>query len=285
MFCKAALYDLFVEGGASNGNLRRERRLKDVRPIGAFGRGWTGVSKIQTRIGTAGWSIPRAVAQRFPNRSSVLTHYAAVFDAVEINTSFYRPHRPETYARWRESTPPSFKFAVKAPRAITHAARLEDCGALLDGFLEPVLSLGAKLGPVLVQLPPSLVFDPSIAAPFFERFRQGFDGQIVCEPRHASWFGADASALLQRLHVGRAAVDPAPHPAAAAPGGWPGLVYWRLHGSPRMYYSSYDATQLSALEQRLRYAPEAWCIFDNTAAGAAAQNALSLRAMMREVEQ
>jgi uncharacterized protein YecE (DUF72 family) len=129
-----------------------------------------------------------------------------------------------------------------------------------------------------VQLPPTLAFDVAVAGDFLAALRARHAGPVVVEPRHASWFAADAERLLVDARVGRVAADPARVPAAAEPGGWPGTVYWRLHGSPRTYYSAYDAVHLDALAERLG-APGAspgWCIFDNTALGAATENALDL---------
>lgn len=233
-----------------------------------------------TLIGCAGWSIFAAHAQSFASSGSHLERYASRFSAVEINSSFYRPHRPQTYARWAASVPPHFRFAVKVPRTITHEHRLRDATDLLDRFLNEVVELGSKLGPLLVQLPPSLAFDSDTAFVFFSLFRERFAGQIVCEPRHRSWFAADAEALVKSFQVARVAADPAPVPEADKAGGWDGLIYYRLHGSPQVYYSEYSPEFLDALTAKLQGIAErsvpAWCIFDNTAAGAATQNALQV---------
>jgi uncharacterized protein YecE (DUF72 family) len=236
------------------------------------------------RIGTAGWSLPRAVRERFPAEGSVLERYAAQFNAVEINSSFYRPHRVQTYERWARETPAGFRFAVKAPRTITHQARLAVCGAALDAFFGQIRTLGDKLGPILVQLPPSLTFDPVVAGGFLEDLRARFDGPVVCEPRHGSWFAPQAEALLVAHRIARAATDPAMRPAARTPGGWNGLAYWRLHGSPRVYYSAYDDGALAELAGDLRASPatQTWCMFDNTALGAAANDALKIQALLAE---
>ena len=93
-------------------------------------------------IGCAGWTIPAAHAGRFPESGSHLHRYAQVFGAVEINSSFYRAHRPATYARWAASVPEDFRFAVKMPRAISHQARLADCAAAMQAFLGEVHQLG-----------------------------------------------------------------------------------------------------------------------------------------------
>jgi uncharacterized protein YecE (DUF72 family) len=232
-------------------------------------------------IGTAGWSIPAAVADQFPPAGVGLARYAARFNAAEINTSFYRSHRPQTYERWTQTTPPGFRFAVKTPRTITHDARLVDCEPLLEAFLGEVRWLGDKLGPVLIQLPPSLAFDAAVCERFFGKLRDRFDGQVVCEPRHPTWFDAPADRLLQSRRIARVAADPACCPAAAEPGGWSGLAYWRWHGSPRMYYSAYGEAELRNLAKQVASHPasEAWCVFDNTALGAAAADALRLQAL------
>lgn len=235
------------------------------------------------RVGTAGWATPRSVRDRFPEAASGLARYAGRFDGVEINTTFYRSHRASTYLRWIDDTPDGFRFALKAPRTITHERKLADSGDLLDAFLAEAWLLGPKLGPLLVQLPPSLALDEAVAAPFFTDLRARFDGAVACEPRHATWFEPDADALLREHRIARVAADPARVPAAAAPGGWPELAYWRLHGSPRMYYSAYGEAYLAALAAHLqaRGAAEAWCMFDNTTSGAAAEDALILTELLR----
>ncbi len=231
------------------------------------------------RVGCAGWSVPKEDAARFPEAGSHLERYAGRFPAVEINSSFYRPHRPATYARWAASVPPGFRFAVKVPREITHGCRLADPAEPLDRFLAECGALGEALGPLLVQLPPSLTFDAAVAVPFFAALRERFGGEVVCEPRHPSWFRPEAEQALVQNQVARVAADPAPVPSAAQPGGWAGLVYYRLHGSPRVYYSAYSEPYLAALAATLREAARSapvWCIFDNTAQGAATDDALAV---------
>ena len=232
------------------------------------------------RIGCAGWALTKADQAAFPAEGTHLQRYAARFNAVEINSSFYRPHRPATYAQWAASVPANFRFAVKVPKAITHDQRLVAADVLLDVFLEEATCLGERLGCLLVQLPPSLAYDAPTVGLFFDDLRQRYHGAVALEPRHPSWFTGDVATLLSGYRIARIAADPAPVPLAAEPGGWPELVYIRLHGSPRMYYSAYDEPYLDRLAERLREAatraPEVWCIFDNTALGAAVPNALGL---------
>jgi uncharacterized protein YecE (DUF72 family) len=239
-----------------------------------------------TRIATAGWSIPREVADRFPAAGSGLERYAQVFDAVEINSTFYRPHRPATFERWADAVPSGFRFSAKVPKAISHEARLADCDALVDAFLNEVDSLGEALGPLLLQLPPSLAFDAKLAGRVCERLSGDGERLVCCEPRHASWFTPEVDAWFAMRSIARVAADPARHPGADEPGGWRGLAYWRLHGSPRVYYSPYAPEALAGLAARLsrESAPEVWCVLDNTAAFAATTDALALRAMVEDAQ-
>ena len=235
-------------------------------------------------IGCAGWSIPAAHRDRFGPGDSALARYATRLDGVEINSSFHRPHRRETYARWADAVPARFRFAVKLPRAISHDARLRACGNVLDAFLHECGGLGGKLGCLLLQLPPSLSLDARVASPFFAALRRRWDGAVACEPRHASWFAPKADDLLRRHRIARVAADPAPHPLAADPGGDPALAYWRWHGSPRMYYSAYDddtlRRQAEVVARTAAGAQRAWFVFDNTAHGHAVDDALRLRGML-----
>jgi uncharacterized protein YecE (DUF72 family) len=232
------------------------------------------------RIGTAGWSLQTALQHRFPGSGTHLQRYAAVLPGVEINSSFYRPHRPVTYARWRDSVPAGFRFSVKIPREITHMRRLRDVEAALDVFLGEALHLGDRLGCLLVQMPPSLAYDAGVAGAFFRRLRASVPAGVglACEARHRSWFGEEAAAMLGAERVARVIADPAVVDAMA-PVQYRDLVYIRLHGSPEIYHSNYSDACLRDLAQRLlhhrRQGRQVWCIFDNTASGAALPNALA----------
>ena len=231
-------------------------------------------------IGTAGWSIPRDFAARCGGPGTHLERYARLFSGAEINSSFYRPHAAATYAKWAACTSAGFQFAVKVPREITHELALRRARPVLERFLDESAGLAATRGPLLVQLPGSHVFDARVVGRFFELLRSRYGGAVACEPRHASWLAASADALLVRYQVARVAADPARAPGFERPGGWPGFVYYRLHGSPRMYWSRYDAAFIEAIATSLCAVPasvDAWCIFDNTASGAAIENAQELR--------
>ncbi|WP_118858217.1 DUF72 domain-containing protein [Sphingomonas mesophila] len=235
------------------------------------------------RIGTAGWSIAAALRGRFAAEGTALERYAGVFDAVEINSSFHRPHRPETWQRWAASVPDGFRFSVKLPKEITHVRKLVDCAEPLDRFAEEVAGLSDRLAVLLVQLPPKLAFDAAVARGFFEALRARTSAGLACEPRHAEWFGEEADALLVESGVARVAADPpVGSQAAARPGGARTLSYWRLHGSPVVYRSSYaDRIGNYATLLRADGAPQVWCMFDNTASSAATADALALSDLLQ----
>ena len=225
--------------------------------------------------------MPRAFAPRLALPGSHLARYASVFAGTEINSSFWRPHAVRTYERWAAATPEDFRFAVKLPRTLTHEQGLRRPRTVLARFLDETAGLGPKRGPLLVQLPPSLAFEARVVQRFFEVVRATYDGALVCEPRHATWFSPPASRIFATYRVARVAADPARVPDAGRPGGWDGLTYVRLHGSPRTYWSRYDAAFIADLAARVRERAiggrEVWCIFDNTASGAAIENAWELR--------
>lgn len=249
--------------------------------------------------GCAGWTVAAVPGASFDGEGTHLQRYAAVLPAVEINSSFYHAHRPATYVRWKDAVPDDFRFSVKVPKQITHTLRLRDAEAPLTQFLFEAGHLGHKLGCLLVQLPPSLSFDANIAQTFFTLLRQRFDGPVVCEPRHATWLQGDAVSMLSGYSIAYVAADPSPLPAVAGatkgaielpgmdcavPDTGAAAVYLRLHGSPTIYRSSYGEDFLASLAlllQRYRQAGrDVWCIFDNTAEGAALRNVVQLRQML-----
>lgn len=236
------------------------------------------------RLGCAGWQLARSLQPRFPGPGTHLARYARVLSAVEINSSFHRAQRRQLYEKWAAEVPEGFRFAVKLPRWLTHEQRLRDTDGL-DAFLGQVYGLGRKLGPLLIQLPPSLRFEGEHVERFLSALRQAHRGPVVCEPRHASWFAAGPERLLDRFEVARVAADPPVAAGCERPGGWPGCRYYRLHGQPRRFYSSYSTAFLDEFARRLRQhgaaAATDWCIFNNTAADAGLENALALRQRLR----
>jgi len=223
-------------------------------------------------IGTAAWSIPKKVADQFAQEGSGLTRYASVFDGVEVNSTFYRRHRKSTFAKWAESVPDSFRFSVKIAKEITHTRAMKDIAEPFDEFLADIAPLGAKRGPLLCQLPPSLAFDSQKLDRASKTMRDADTGPIVIEVRHKSWASTEALDMLKSYAIERVLADPTPL--------WPAEdfdappKYLRLHGAPKVYYSGYTDEQLRSFSKIL--APDSWCVFDNTASGAAIEDALSM---------
>lgn len=233
-------------------------------------------------LGCATWRLPKSLQPQFTGNGTHLARYAARLPAVELNSSFYRHHRRSQYAKWASEVPAHFRFCVKMPRQLTHDQRLEGTAGL-DDFLAETAGLGDRLAALLLQLPPSLAFDPATVTRFLERLREQYTGTVICEPRHSSWFNDRSGALLEAFGVSRAAVDPPPVDGADAPGGDPRCVYVRLHGRPRRFYSAYSETFLAALSDRLQaHAQHArtWCIFNNTATDGGLRNALTLQGLL-----
>lgn len=231
-------------------------------------------------IGTAGWAIPAVIREAFPREGTALQRYAGVMGCVEVNSSFYRPHRRSTWERWANSVPEDFRFAVKIPKKISHSLRLVNAEAELALFLGEVSGLGSRLAVLLLQLPPSFAFDMSVVAAFLADARSLTDVRFVIEPRHPSWFEPPADTLLASWGVARVAADPVKVPTAAIAGGWRGMTYFRLHGSPVMYRSAYDERRLlnyaATLAKDVAAGRPTWCLFDNTASAAAQGDALKL---------
>jgi uncharacterized protein YecE (DUF72 family) len=232
------------------------------------------------RIGTAGWSLPSHVQRA----SSHLHHYSRTLCCVEVNSCFYRTHRAATWARWAVETPADFRFSLKAPKTITHEYKLHDTQPLLSNFLHQIQPLKEKAGPILFQFPPSFKFDLALVEDFLSLFRMLHEGEAAFEPRHETWFTTQANELLKSYQIARVMADPAAGASAAGePGGDENLFYCRLHGQPRIYYSSYDENFLTALAAKVRDHRNAWVIFDNTALSNAYRNAILFRAMLRNL--
>ncbi|MES2415597.1 MAG: DUF72 domain-containing protein [Pseudomonadota bacterium] len=247
------------------------------------------VEEPKINVGTAGWGLPRATWPHFLSGSSHLERYSSRFNAVEINSSFYRPHRRATYEKWAASVPTGFCFSVKLPKAFTHELRLDVSGSeakgALQSFFEQVSGLKEKFCCLLIQLPPSLPYSPAKAMQFFKLLRDQYQGVVAVEPRNFSWFGNEAEVLFRQEELSRVLADPVLFDAGRWPGGDPRAVYLRLHGSPRIYYSAYGRTLIQSLATRMRMASHTastvWCVFDNTASGAATADALYLNELLK----
>jgi uncharacterized protein YecE (DUF72 family) len=150
-------------------------------------------------VGTSGYNYPEWRGSFYPQKfatAKMLPYYAERLSTVEINYTFYRSPTPAILAGWSRQTPPHFKFTLKAPKRITHQARLRDCAESLRYFLDTAGTLGAKLGMLLFQLPPFFRKDLAVLDGFLESLPP--DSRVAFEFRHASWLDEE---VLERLRA------------------------------------------------------------------------------------
>jgi uncharacterized protein YecE (DUF72 family) len=233
------------------------------------------------RIGTSGWSYAEWRGGFYPRGLAAkdwLARYATVFDTVELNASFYRLPTPKQFAKWAAQVPDGFLFAVKAPRLITHLHRLQHGAGPLADFLDAARALGAKLGLVLYQLPPTLTYDAGLLDAFTAALPREISS--VIEFRHASWFRDETFAILEKNRVSLCVSDfpgsAAPLRVTAPP------AYLRFHGGKR-YRENYADDFLHPIAERLRRWQEegipSFVFFNNTAGARAPANARTLQDM------
>ncbi|RYZ59221.1 MAG: DUF72 domain-containing protein [Proteobacteria bacterium] len=237
------------------------------------------------RIGTAAWAVPKALTESFSGEGSHLERYSQVLNAVEINTSFYRDHKADTYEKWAKATPDHFRFAVKLSKVFTHEDQLAVDPQQLQTVVEGIMRLGEKLAVILIQLPPKLAFHEVTVRRFFELLRSIYQGPIVLEPRHKTWVSPEALIVLKDFHVGKVMADPEPCPAPIEfQKATHDICYLRWHGSPVIYESRYEAESMEELKTRAkelsRDFKEVWIIFDNTTFAWATVNALEMKALL-----
>lgn len=163
---------------------------------------------MQLHVGTSGYNFPEWKGSFYPEKlpaAKMLEYYATKLQTVEINYTFYRMPTPKIVAGWVATVPETFTFVLKAPQRITHIARLKDIDDTLRYFCETALGLGAKLGPVLVQLPPNFTKDTARLANLLAQLPPGI--RCACEFRNASWFGDDVYELLRTYNAALCVAD------------------------------------------------------------------------------
>jgi uncharacterized protein YecE (DUF72 family) len=271
----------------------------------------------QARIGISGWVYPRWRKAFYPKglrQADELAYASERLSSIEVNGSFYSLQRPTSWERWRDATPDDFVFAVKGPRFVTHIKRLGDIDApLANFFASGVLALGAKLGPLLWQLPPTLAFDEELLDAFLARLPRTHGAASAQAARHdtrmegRSWFAVDPAderplrhavevrhlsfeteswtGLLARHGVASVVADTA--------GRYPRLTattadfaYARLHGEEELYASGYDDDSLDRwadwVRAHLAEGRDAYVYFDNDAKVRAPFDAMALIARLTD---
>ena len=236
-------------------------------------------------IGTSGWQYrdwrERFYPPKLPQRQW-LEHYAAHFDVVEVNNAFYRLPERGTFEQWRERTPAGFRFAVKMSRYLTHVRRLRDPAEPVARFLGRADALGDKLGPVLLQLPPTLKADLGALDETLKQFPAHV--RVAVEPRHDSWFTAELRALLARYGAALSWADRKGRPLSPL-WGTADFGYLRLHEGRARPWPNYGRTSLASWLDRIAAAGngvrETFVFFNNDPGGAAVENAAAMAALAR----
>ncbi len=236
-------------------------------------------------IGASGWHYKHWVGVFYPpdmKPERWLDYYSRRLGTVEINNSFYHLPLETTFARWRETVPDSFVFAVKASRYITHIKRLRDGAETVPRFLERAAALGEKLGIVLFQLPPSMKLDLDRLAAFLDILPRGL--RCAVEFRHESWFTARTYDLLDGHGAAFCIHDAFGRATPKEVTG--GCVYVRLHGATGMYAGSYGEEQLRGWADDIvewsGRADAVYVYFNNDSQGFAVHNALRLQELVAE---
>jgi len=235
-----------------------------------------------TRVGCSGWQYRHWRGDFYPERLAVarwLDQYAATFDTVELNNSFYRLPERTAFERWRARTPPGFLFAVKASRFLTHLKKLKDPDEPLSRFFERAVGLESKLGPVLYQLPPGWTVDRDRLDAFLRALPSGFTH--VMEFRDASWYAPEVLARLDAAGVSLCLHDMAGSASGRLRVG--PVVYVRFHGTIR-YGGAYPT---DALEDWARWlngersaGRDVFCYFNNDIGGHAPRDAERLKQLI-----
>ncbi len=242
-------------------------------------------SNARDYVGTSGWHYTHWKGPFYPAKMPArefLGHYVQHFNATEINNTFYRLPKPETFAQWRDSVPDGFRFAVKASRYITHMKKLKTPEESLAKFLDGISALGEKLGPILFQLPPNFKLNQERLEQFLEALPE--DGHYVFEFRDPGWTDAG---VLEALDTRGAAISAATPEGLEQQPAKAKLVYARLHGPHGDYTGRYSEDALEEWAQRLNARREAgrdiYCFFDNDQDGAAPLDAQVLRDKLEQM--
>lgn len=230
-------------------------------------------------IGTASWSIPRELQHKFPSAKNKLQSYSQVFKGVEINSTFYNFHRLETFEKWYALTPHDFQFCLKLHREFSHQRFVYNDQSLAR-FFDEARGLKDKFKVLLIQFPPKQEFNLDACQKLIDNIRLHYSGFIVVEPRHSSWTHKEAKTFFKANQLSKVVADPERCSLPSAYENAGGITYYRLHGSPVIYRSSYDPQVLEILSEILK--DNDWCIFDNTASGHGTANALDLNSMLRQ---
>jgi uncharacterized protein YecE (DUF72 family) len=240
------------------------------------------------RAGTSGWNYPDWKGVFYPpelKSRDYLSWYCRHFDTTEVNYSFYHLPKKQTFENWAAQTPQGFLFALKASRVISHVKRLEGVDEQWRRFLDSALALGSKLGPVLLQFPPSFKASTTV----LERFLLLSESEVsrrvelAFEFRHSSWFDPEICQLLRRHKAALVIAHSQTYPQAPLIPTAP-FVYVRFHGPQRLFASRYSTGELETWATRVKRwlssGHSVYAYFNNDFHGYAIENARELSALV-----
>ncbi|GGM01807.1 histidine kinase [Streptomyces fumigatiscleroticus] len=236
-------------------------------------------------VGTSGWQYKDWRGVLYPDGCPVrlwLEEYAARFATVESNAAFYRLPARETFEAWRERTPPGFVVAVKASRFLTHVKRLREPEEPVERLLGRAAGLGDRLGPVLLQLPPTLRADPGLLDACLACFPPGV--RVAVEPRHESWWTPATREVLVARGAALCWADVLSRPVTPL---WPttGWGYVRFHQGRALPWPHYGRRALTTWAHRIAAAwpadADVYAYFNNDPGAAAVGDAALFAAAAR----
>lgn len=240
-------------------------------------------------IGTSGWNYTGWSGIFYPEEikpKDFLPFYAEHFSTVEVNYSFYHLPTEATYEKWVSLTPDDFTFVLKLSRFITHIKRLKDVSDALKTFIERSETLGAKRGPLLVQLPPGFSFTDvnRIRVRDFLETVQGLGASAGVEFRHETWFVDEAYDLLSDFKASLVIANSSRYPNPPEDIATADFVYFRFHGPEELFASPYSDKQLAhygdIMQKHARCGKDVYAYFNNDFGGFAAANALTLKRLL-----
>ncbi len=238
-------------------------------------------------IGTSGWSYRHWSGIFYPENvkpAQYLEYYLTTFNCVELNSSFYNLPREATVKGWMKRTPESFRFCPKLSRFITHQKRLADSQEALRKYFDLFQDMKSRMGPVLVQLPPGLVYDRSLIIDFLDFLSEQYrEYQFAIEIRHKSWIQDEFFQLLSQYGISFVMADSGNrfpyHEVVTAD-----FIYLRFHGPEKLYASNYNESDLIKYAEKiinwLNEELEIWTFFNNDFGGFAVKNAIRLQEMI-----
>jgi uncharacterized protein YecE (DUF72 family) len=240
----------------------------------------------QLHIGTSGWMYNHWKDKFYPSKlakSHWLEFYSDHFQSAEVNFSFYRLPKPETYEKWTRQVPPGFIFSLKASRLITHAKRLANCDEVWDRFLTNARHLGPQLGPILFQFPENFELNFDRLRDFLQLVdRTRGDLRLAFEFRSGSWLNDDIYRLLAKYNASFCIADSPLYPRDNVVTA--DFVYYRFHGRIVLFASEYSRRELEdearAIDSLLHKGKDVFVYFNNDGFGYAVKNAETLQRLL-----